>query len=462
MAHLEKNLSAFQNVFFVGIAGAGMSALAQYLQGTGIQVSGSDRFFNQNPHSLVQSQLETLGIVCFLQGEATLVSSVDLVVVSTAIEDNVPEVLIAKERDIPIIKRSELLALICASKKTIAIAGTSGKSSTAGMLFQVLSDGGFDPSVITGAGLTSLIEKGLIGNAHVGTTEWLIIEADESDGSIVGYQPYISVLLNIDKDHQEISELKELFSIFKNNTSFRFITNHSNTLSSEFSVSPQFDFGIEMNSVGYSADNFKQEGFIIQFQMKGEQFSLKTVGRHNVENAAAVIAVAHQIGMPLTSISSSLSKYRGIYRRHQIIGEKNGMVIIDDYAHNPAKCAASIRACQPLGKKVVAWFQPHGYGPTRFLKDDFIHEIANALRAEDEIWMSEIYYAGGTVVKDISAKDLVEGIKTLGKKAFFVENRTNLLDSMRLSLENTDVLLLMGARDPSLEKFGQQVVKSLA
>lgn len=461
MAHEDKNLSAYQNVFFVGIAGAGMSALAQYLQGTGVQVSGSDRFFNQNPNSLVEKQLQAQGIVCYPQGDSQLGTTCDLVVVSTAIEDSVPEVQAAKERSIPLMRRSELLALICSSKKTIAIAGTSGKSSTAGMLFQILSDGGLDPSVITGAGLTSLIENGLIGNAHVGKSEWLIIEADESDGSIVGYRPYISVLLNIDKDHQEIDELQTLFSVFKANTSYRFITNHANALSAAFSVDPKFDFAFEDSSVGYNAEHFRQEGFIIQFQMRGENFRLKTVGRHNVENASAAIAVAHQIGMPLSAIASSLYNYRGIYRRHQIIGEKEGMVIIDDYAHNPAKCAASLRACQPLGKKLVGWFQPHGYGPTRFLKDDFIHEIAHALRPEDEIWMSEIFYAGGTVVKDISAKDLVEGIKRLGKKAFFVEDRQELLEAMRPSLENADVLLLMGARDPSLEEFGKHVVKSV-
>ncbi|MFB0966698.1 MAG: cyanophycin synthetase, partial [Cloacibacterium sp.] len=156
-----------------------------------------------------------------------------------------------------------------------------------------------------------------------------------------------------------------------------------------------------------------------------------------------------------------LSKYEGIYRRHQILGQKNGVWVIDDYAHNPAKCAASIKACQPLAEKVVAWFQPHGYGPTRFLRNDFVEEISNTLRENDEIWMSEIFYAGGTAVKDISANDLIEDIKAKGKKAFFVEDRNQFLETVKPSLSENSVLLLMGSRDPSLEEFCKDLYEKL-
>jgi UDP-N-acetylmuramate--alanine ligase len=143
------------------------------------------------------------------------------------------------------------------------------------------------------------------------------------------------------------------------------------------------------------------------------------------------------------------------------LGKKNGVYVIDDYAHNPVKCAASIAACQHIAPKVVAWFQPHGYGPTRFLKDDFIHEFSAVLRPEDEIWMSEIFYAGGTAVKDISANDLIVKIKGNGKNAFFVEDRNQFLEQVRPHLSKDCVLLLMGARDPGLEAFGKQVWESL-
>jgi len=180
-----------------------------------------------------------------------------------------------------------------------------------------------------------------------------------------------------------------------------------------------------------------------------------------MENALAAVAVANQIGVHLETCAASLKNYEGIYRRNQVLGNKNGVWVIDDYAHNPVKCAAAIRACQPVADKVVAWFQPHGYGPTRFLRDDFVKEIAAALRGQDEIWMSEIFYAGGTAVKDISANDLINDIKELGKNAFFVEHRNRFVETVRPHLCGNIVLLLMGARDPGLEAFGKSVFEML-
>ena len=455
------NISNFKNPFFIGVAGVGMSAIAQYLQGIGMQVSGSDRYFHEGEYNKTKEQLENEGIKCFLQDGSGITAETDLVVVSTAIEDTVYEVKKAKELGIPIIKRSQLLAMIAKSKKTIAVAGTSGKSTTSAMLFQILLDAGLEPSIISGAGLTSIIKQGKIGNAYVGKGDWLIIEADESDGSVVQYEPEIGLLLNIDKDHQEIEELIELFTIFKNNTNSLFIVNQSNILAKTLSANAKVDFGFENEKAGFSARNFKQEGFHLSFEVLNQKFEMNAIGQHSVENATAAIAVANQIGVDLKTCAESLKNYEGIYRRHQILGKKNGVWVIDDYAHNPAKCAASIKACQPLAEKVVAWFQPHGYGPTRFLRKDFVEEISAALRENDEIWMSEIFYAGGTAVKDISANDLIEDIKAKGKKAYFVEDRNQFLETVRPSLSENSVLLLMGARDPSLEEFCKDLYEKL-
>lgn len=456
-----QNISEIKNPFFIGVAGVGMSAIAQYLQGIGKNVSGSDRYFRTGEYNKTKEQLEKEGVQCFPQDGSGITSDTDLVVVSTAIEDTVYEVKKAKELGIPIIKRSQLLALIAKSKRTVAVAGTSGKSTTSAMLFQILWEAGLEPSIISGAGLTSIIKQGKIGNAAVGKGDWLIIEADESDGSVVQYEPEIGLLLNIDKDHQEIDELIELFTIFKNNTKSLFVVNQSNTLSKTLSNSAEGDFGFENINAGYNALNFSQQGFNLSFEIKGQKFEMNAIGQHSVENATAAIAVAHQIGVDLKTCAESLKHYEGIYRRHQILGQKNGIWVIDDYAHNPAKCAASIRACQPLANKVVAWFQPHGYGPTRFLRSDFVEEISHILRPQDEIWMSEIFYAGGTAVKDISANDLIEDIKLKGKTAFFVEDRNHFLNAVRPSLSENSVLLLMGARDPSLEEFCQELYEKL-
>ena len=456
------SIAGFKNVFFIGIAGTGMSAIAQYLAGIGKNVSGSDRFFTPGTYNETKEKLEAVGIKCFLQNGEGITEQTNLVVVSTAVEDTVAEVQKAKAADIPIIKRSQLLAMIANSKKTIAVGGTSGKSTTSAMLYDILKFAGLQPSIISGAGLVSIIKEGKIGNAAVGEGEWLVIEADESDGSIVQYHPQVGLLLNIDKDHQEIDELMNIFGQFKSNTEKLFVVNQSNALSKTLSANISNDFSTgETTPSGCQAINFSQAGFNIQYTISGVQFSINTVGKHNMENAVAATCVAHQLGVSLEVCAAALKGYEGIYRRHQVLGQKNGVWVIDDYAHNPAKCAASIAACQYIAPKVVAWFQPHGYGPTRFLRHDFVKEIAAVLRPQDEIWMSEIFYAGGTAVKDISSSDLIADLKTLGSNAFFVDNRNDFITAVRPHLTSDCVLLLMGARDPGLEQFGKEVWENL-
>ncbi|MBL7723800.1 MAG: UDP-N-acetylmuramate--alanine ligase [Chitinophagaceae bacterium] len=455
------SINEFRNPFFIGVAGTGMSALAQYLKGIGKNVSGSDRFFAPGVYNEVQEKLEAEGIRCFVQNGEGITAETDLIVVSTAIEDTVVEVQKAKQLKIPIIRRSELLSLIAASKKTIAVGGTSGKSTTSAMLFDILQEAGLQPSIISGAGLISIIKEGKIGNAKVGSGDWLVIEADESDGSIVQYKPEIGLLLNVDKDHQEIDELMDLFAVFKNNSK-KFVVNQSHFLSRKLSQNIQQDFSTDKQwPAGYMASGFNQKGLVISFNINSADFSLNLVGKHNMENAVAAVAVANQVGVDLKICAEALHKYEGIYRRHQVLGNKQGVWLIDDYAHNPVKCAAAIAACQPVAPKVIAWFQPHGYKPTKFLREDFVKEIAHALRSGDEIWMSEIYYAGGTAVKDISANDLINDLKALGKSAFFVENRNDFLSAVRSHLTEDCVLLLMAARDPSLEQFAKQTWQDL-
>jgi len=461
MCDMIKGINDFKNVFFIGVAGVGMSAIAQYLAGINKKVSGSDRYFREGEHNETKEKLEAEGIKCFLQNGDGITIETDLVIVSTAIEDTVFEVQKAKQLNIPILKRSEVLALIAKSKRTIAVGGTSGKSTTSAMLFEILETAGMQPSIISGAGLTRIIKEGKIGNAKVGAGEWLVIEADESDGSIVQYEPEIGLLLNIDKDHQEIDELMSIFGIFKNNSK-KFIVNQSNALAKQLSQNIKCDFAYDENTeAGFIGTDFAQEGFRIQFTIHNSRFTLSSIGKHNMENALAAIAVANQIGVDLETCAVALKDYEGIYRRSQVLGQKNGVWVIDDYAHNPVKCASAIAACQPVADKVVAWFQPHGYGPTRFLRADFVKEIAAVLRPQDEIWMSEIFYAGGTAVKDISANDLITDIKALGKNAYFIEDRAKFAETVRSHLSSNSVLLLMGARDPSLEFFAKDLFDKL-
>jgi UDP-N-acetylmuramate--alanine ligase len=451
----EIDITAIRNFFFIGIAGDGMSAIAQYLSGLGKKVSGSDRQFSNETKLLRQVQLEEEGITCYQQDKSGINDAIELVVVSTAIEPTVPEYIKALELNIPVVMRSDLLATISKTKKTIAVGGTSGKSTVTAMIYHILNATGCHPSLISGAGLVSLQEKGKIGNAVAGKGDYLVIEADESDGSIVKYAPEIGILLNIDKDHKETEELKHLFLHFKKQSK-QFIVNRSHSEALAFSQQATNDFGRTADS-GFRISDFEQKGFQIKFKINGIPFELKQIGMHNAENAAAAVAACSQAGISVESCAESLKSFKGIYRRHQIVGMRNGITLIDDYAHNPAKLSASIKACQLKGVRLFVWFQPHGFQPTRFLKEEFIKEIAEALRSEDEIYMSEIYYAGGTVEKDISSEDLIKGILLKGKKAEYLPVREALPEVLKLKLQTGDIVLLTGARDPSLSKFAEYV-----
>jgi UDP-N-acetylmuramate--alanine ligase len=455
-------LHDFKTVFFIGIAGTGMSAIAQWLAGNDKEVSGSDRYFQPDALNDTRDKLEAMGIRCFLQNGEGITLATDIVVVSTAVEDTVPEVQKAKQLNIPIIKRSELLALIAASKKTIAIGGTSGKSTTCAMLFDILQSAGKESGIISGAGLVSIMKEGRIGNAKSGKGEWLVIEADESDGSIVLYKQEVGVLLNVDKDHKEMDALMDIFSEFRQHTRQLFVVNQAHAAARQLSQNKAQDFSANPSfPAGYQARGYRQQGLKISFIINDVGFELNTVGKHNMENALAATAVANQLGVDLSTCAEALKTYEGIYRRHQVLGRKHGIWLIDDYAHNPVKCAVSIEACQAIAPKVIAWFQPHGYGPTRFLRDDFVAEIARVLRPADEIWMSEIFYAGGTASKDISAGDLILDLKAKNASAFFAEDRNDFLSMARSHFTEDCVLLLMGARDPSLEDFAKQVWEQL-
>ncbi len=454
------NLQQIHSFFFVGIAGTGMSAIAQYLCGEKKRVSGSDRLFEGNNEMLIQRQFRKMSIDCYLQDGSGISSDTDVVVVSTAIEESNPEYVKAVQLGIPVIKRSELLSVISESKKTIAIGGTSGKSTTTAMLFHVLQQCGIDVSLITGAGLIVLQEKGLPGNAWNGKSEWLLIEADESDGSIVNYKPEIGVLLNIDRDHKEYSELHQLFSVFRENTKHCFVVNQDNLYSRRLSLDLTNDFSIESPS-GTQGIDFKQSGFSLSFRVGSTPFTIPVMGKHNMENALAVLSVCRLLDIPDTKVADAFQTYRGIYRRTQRIGEKRGVTVIDDFAHNPAEVVAAIKSCQSVGERVLAWFQPHGFGPLRFMHEELVLQIVQILRKNDIFLLSDVYYAGGTVNKNIQSNIVAEAIKKNNKQAVYLPEKDEIVSYITTNAQSGDIVLLMGARDPGLGDFALQVFSSL-
>lgn len=454
------DLTTAKQIHFIGVAGTGMSAIAQYLSGTGHVITGSDREFVKESSQTIRRQLQEAGIECFDQDGSAIHAALDAVIISTAIEETVPELQRCRALNIPVLHRADMLQAITQTKKTIAVSGTSGKSTTTAMLFHILHQNGFEPSIISGAGLVFLQKQGKIGNAFAGKGPWLVMEADESDGTLIKYHPEIGVILNLDKDHKEMKELYGIFETFRSNVKETLIVNASHPETKRWSKAAENDFGYEPPA-GFVMSHFFQSASGIRFTINTTAFEIPVLGRHNMENAAAAAAAACKAGASLEQCANALKTYGGIYRRVQIIGVKNGVTVVDDYAHNPVKIAAAISTFQSLTKRVIAWFQPHGYGPTKFLRDDFVKEIVRVLRAEDEIWMSEIYYAGGTAVKDISAADLINDIKAQNKQAFFVEDRNAFPAAIKDHLKNGDVLLLMGARDPSLEFFASFVMENI-
>jgi UDP-N-acetylmuramate--alanine ligase len=447
----------YNHFFFIGVAGTGMSAIAQYLRGIGKEVSGSDRLFAEEKMN-IQTQLEDLGIKCYNQDGSGIDESIDVVVISTAIEDSNIELIKARELNIKVIKRSELLASISKTKRTISVGGTSGKSTTTAMIFHILNQCGKSPSLMSGAGLTALQKQGLIGNAYNGKSDWLVIEADESDGSIVNYISEIAVLLNIDRDHKEFSELTELFYTFRANTTKTFIVNQSHAMTKKLSIDPLYDFGVDCPEAGVNGTDFSQKGFTIRFNCNGNLVNLSAIGKHNMENALAAIAACHAAGIEISDGARALSTYEGIYRRTQIVGKSNNKIVIDDFAHNPAEVICAIKSCQNIGKRVIAWFQPHGYGPLKFMHKELIHEVLKTLRSNDLFVLSDVYYAGGTVTKEVTSEMVANELKRFSPNILYFANRDEFIPYLNENSKEGDIILTMGARDPNLPQFAQRIL----
>ena len=461
-------LSQDQSFFFVGVAGSGMSAIAVYLAGKGFAVSGSDRKFSGADGDDIRAKLEAAGVRTFPQDGSGVCPGLSAIVVSSAIEESNPDLKRALELGVSRMHRSEMLAKISESVKTICVSGTSGKSTVTGMIWHILNEANLSPSLLSGAGLVALEKRGMIGNGIAGKGEWLVAESDESDGTLVRYSPEIGVILNIGKDHKEISELQKIFAEFSKNVTGKgktLIVNEADELANAFSVNHLDDFGLEAKA-GVQGMDFNPDGYSITFRVRhlGElvRFKVPLPGFHNMMNALAAIAVSLKVGVSLRKCAEALETFEGIHRRHQILGTFHGVTVVDDFAHNPAKIAASIRAAQDFTRgRVIAYFQPHGFGPTRFLRNDLVDAISRTLRSQDAIFLSEIYYAGGTVTRDISSADLVEDLKRKNATAYFVSNRDECGREMVRFSASGDTILIMGARDPSLSEFSKTVAKEL-
>ena len=451
---------------FVGVGGSGMSALAQLHAMAGGRTTGSDRAFDHGERAEIREHLERLGIAIVPQDGSAPQADCAAIVVSTAVEETIADVRTARELGIPILHRSELLARQVTAHRTIAITGTSGKSTVTAMVFAILRGAGLDPSLLTGGPLTSLQDDGYLGNAWAGQTadqpadqnRWLVIEADESDGSLVRYRPWAGVVLNLQRDHKEPEEVARYFMTFKANCSGPFLIGEDIDL-------PELKQGATVFGCGDRCDVRAADVVSLpdgsRFTVDGVSFTLPLPGLHNVHNATAAIAACAAAEVPLAVMTEPLSRFGGVARRMRTVGSAAGVEVIDDFAHNPDKIAAALATVHLSDRRILAVFQPHGYGPTRFLRDDLIAAFAAGLAPRDVLWLPEIYYAGGTVTRDISSADLVDGITARGRDARFVPARADIAAAIAALAADGDLVIVMGARDPSLTDFCREILRTL-
>lgn len=441
---------------FAGLGGSGMSALAQFQVMAGGRASGSDRAFDRGERNDLLRRLRRLGIAIHPQDGSGVRGDCAALVLSTAVESEVPDFATARELGVPMLHRSELLAHFVATYRTAAIAGTSGKSTVVGMTFAILRGAGSKPSLITGGDLVELQRMDLIGNAFSDPgSELLVIEADESDGSLVHYQPAVGAVLNLHKDHKETSEVAVLFERFRRQSVEGFVAGEDENLENlARGASEIFGFGPKATVRGEAVELGPLGS---HFSVAGVPFSLPTPGRHNVANALAAIAVSRTLGVELGAMVEPLASFAGVARRFQSLGVARGIEVIDDFAHNPAKLTAAITTARSRARRVLAVFQPHGFGPTRFLRQDLVEAFTEALGPEDRLWMLEVFYAGGTARRDFSAAEIVDELQGRGVKARFTD-REALASEIVAEAREGDLVLVMGARDPSLTELGSRVL----
>jgi len=443
-----------KKIFFSGVGGSGVSALANFALEKGAIVSGSDRAFDLNPSHPVRRALEKK-IKIFPQDGSGIDKSLDHAVFSTAVEAEVPEIKRAGELGIPLFSRPQYLSMLVREFKTIAVAGTSGKSTASGLLAFLMERLALRPNFIGGGRVKALRTDSNPGNSLAGDSDWLVVEACESDGSITEYRPLHSIILNLELDHHSIGETAGMFNDLIRGTEGLVFVNSDDPNLSKLELKNPVTFGIE-NEARYRAEGVICRLFKSGFTLNGVTMTLSVPGKYNIYNALPAIALLSEMGIPLRDIASALPEFTGIERRFDV--HLNGeRLVIDDYAHNPHKIASLMTAVANVKENICYIFQPHGYGPTRMMKDEYIRTFAEKLRPGDNLLILPIFYQGGTAKRDISSEDLARGIRDMGRSAEALVSREALLRGP-LKWEN---YIVMGARDETLSELAAEIAARL-
>ncbi|MES2288611.1 MAG: Mur ligase family protein [Pseudomonadota bacterium] len=439
-----------KSYFFVGIGGSGMLPLAEIVAAQGHHVAGSDRSLDQGRLGAKFQALADRGIALFAQDGSGLTSADQVVVASAAIESTVPDIVRATELGCPRLTRAELLAeLFNAAPVSIAVGGTSGKSTVTGMIGWILDQAGRDPTIMNGA-----VMKNYGAGARVGSGDVFVSEVDESDGSIALYRPLVSVLNNVAVDHKSMEELRVLFGEFLGRAEHA-VVNADNDEALALATESAKSFAVA-NAADFRATNITEYADGVEFVLVGEDLDIGPVvtlavpGRHNVSNALAALAAVSAVGVPVTDAVAALGTFAGLKRRMETVGEAGGVTVIDDFGHNPDKIAATLSALHAFEGRLLIFFQPHGYGPLKQMGRELAYAFRANLTEGDKLIVSDPAYFGGTVDRSTGSEALVEAI---GEGAEHIAAREACGDRLVALAKPGDRIVVMGARDDTLSEF---------
>src|ERR1700730_929406 len=457
--------------FFCGIGGSGMTPLALIIQARGGHVEGSDRALDQGRNAERFHFLRGRGVLLHPQDGSGISRASQILVTSAAVEETVPDVQAARRIGASTITRARLLAqLFNRAALGIGVAGTSGKSTTVGMIGWILHCAGRSPTIMNGADMKNFIDEGSpFASARVGAGDIFVSEVDESDGSIAFFEPRMAVVNNVSLDHKSLDELRTLFSGFiaKAQTVVLNLDN-AETAALAANVKPG-------QAVTYSLRAATQADLHasvpirsptgVAFQVKardtGETVAveLKVPGLHNVANALAALSVAKACGVALAEAAAHLGRFSGIRRRLEVVGTANEITVIDDFAHNPDKISATLETMHAFPGRLLLMFQPHGYGPIRLMRNALVDCFAIGLRDEDVLVMPEPVYFGGTVDRSVGSGEIVCEIERRGRRALAFPDRSACGDALVRLARRGDRVVVMGARDDSLSQFAHELLR---
>ena len=455
--------------FFCGIGGSGMLPLAAILRAGGARVAGSDRSLDAGRLASKFDYLRSLGIALAPQDGSGLTEGMTLVT-SAAVESTIPDVVRAEELSLARLTRPELLAkLLNAAQKSIAVGGTSGKSTVTGMIGWILHALHRQPTVMNGAVMKNFVSPSApFASALVGDPELFVSEVDESDGSIALYHPAVAVLSNISLDHKEMDELRSLFAGFLA-AADKAVVNlddpETRLLADTMPEENRVGFGFDSPGATLVGRNLEllPDGLRFTAELGGEkhEVSLQVPGRHNALNALAALGAVHALGIPLDEAAAALARFAGLKRRLETIGTAGGVTVIDDFAHNPDKIAATLATLTAQPGRLLIMFQPHGYGPLAKMGEELAATFAAGMREGDRLFLPDPVYQGGTVDRSRGSDWLAEAIRSAGGHAEHITERATIGERLLVEALPGDRIAILGARDDSLSEFAIELAERL-